>query len=130
MDKAQALYNFWSSFGLPAFDEQTVPDDIPEGLPADTWDHYITYETVMDSLGNAVPLTASLWYRSTAWDEITQKAQEIADYIGQGGVLVPYDGGSMWIVRGTPYAQRITDPNDDSIRRIYMNISAEYLSGD
>jgi hypothetical protein len=128
MDKAQALNSFWNSFGLPAFDEQTVPDEIPDGLPADTWEHYITYETITDSIGNSVPLTASLWYRSTAWDAITQKAEEISCYIGQGGALIHYEDGALWIVRGTPFANRMADPASDTTRRILLNITAEFLS--
>lgn len=119
MDKAQALNGFWSSFSLACYDEQTVPDEAV--LP------YITYETITDSLDNQLRLTGSLWYRSKSWEEITQKAQEIADYLGPGGVNLPYDGGSLWITRGTSFAQRIADPNDDGVRRIYININAEFL---
>ena len=116
IDKGQALYNFWATFGLPVYDEQTVPD---EAEPP-----YITYETITDSLGNSLPLTGSLWYRSNSWEDITKKAQQIANYIGQGGVNLAYDGGSLWITRGASFAQRIADPNDDGIRRIYININA------
>lgn len=30
--------------------------------------------------------------------------------------------------RGSPFAQRMSDPNDDMIRRIYINITAEFLT--
>ena len=119
MDKAQALNGFWSSFGLACYDEQTVPDNAV--LP------YITYETITDSLDNRLRLTGSLWYRSRSWEDITDKAQDIADYIGPGGVNLPYEGGSLWITRGLSFAQRIADPNDDGIRRIYLSINAEFL---
>lgn len=122
MTKEQALYRFWSGFGLPAYDEQTVPDD---AVPP-----YITYETNVDALDSTLALTGSLWYRTTSWEEITAKSKVIGDYIGRGGIVVPYTDGAVWITRRAPFAQRITDPNDDSIRRIYMSISAEYLSGD
>lgn len=119
MDKAQALHSFWSGFGLTAYDEQTVPDGAV--LP------YITYETITDSLDHQLRLTGSLWYRSRSWKDITDKAQAIADYIGPGGVNLPYEGGSLWITRGLSFAQRIADPNDDGIRRIYLSINAEFL---
>ena len=118
MDKAQALYQFWSNF-LPAYDENNVPDDAE--LP------YITYMTATDSLGYVVQLNGSIWYRSTRWDEITKKADEIAEYIGYGGKVVKLDDGYMWLTKGTPFAQRMRD-EDDSIRRIYINIQAEYLT--
>lgn len=119
MGEAEALNSFWSSFGLEAYDEQTVPDGAV--LP------YITYETITDSLGHPLRLTGSLWYRSRSWKDITDKAQDIADYIGPGGVNLPYEGGSLWITRGLSFAQRIADPNDDGIRRIYLSINAEFL---
>lgn len=122
MGKDEALYSFWESFDLPAYDEQTVPDDAREP--------YITYETELDSLESVVSLTGSLWYRSTSWEGISLKAQEIANHIGRGGVLIAYDNGALWITRGTPFAQRISEPSDDSVRRIYININAEFLGAD
>ena len=73
MDKDQALYTFWSSFGLPAYDETSVPDytEYP----------YITYSTSLSSLGNVVTLNASLWYYSTSWTDASNKAKEIAEYV-------------------------------------------------
>ena len=73
MDKAQALHSFWSSFGLPAYDEASVPsgDDTPQ-FP------YITYTVATDALDGSLPLVASLWYKSTSWRDITLKSEEIA----------------------------------------------------
>lgn len=118
MDKAQALYSLWSGFGLPAYDETRVPEDAP--FPR------ITYETVTDSFGQEVALTASLWYYSTSWKNITQKAAEISLDIGMGGKIIRTDTGAVWIKRGAPFAQRMGDSND-SVRRIVLNISAEFF---
>ena len=121
MDKAQALHHFWSSFGLPAYDVTTVPDDAKPP--------YITYNVATDSLDRVLPLSGTLWYRSTSWSEISAKAEEIADAIArQGFVIYPVDGGYLWIVKGTPFAQRLREENDDQLRRIYINITAEYLT--
>lgn len=119
MDKAQTLHSFYSSFGLPAYDENTVPDDAV--LP------YISYEVAEDSIGSPVYLSASLWYRSPSWAEITKKANEIGAYIGYGGRTFNYDDGLMWIQRGSPFMQRSAD-DDDTIRRMNLNISAEFIS--
>lgn len=119
MDKAQAIYNFWAGFALPAYDEtQVLPEDAP--LPR------ITYETATDSFGQEIALTASLWYYSTSWKDITQKAAEISQSIGMGGKIIRTDNGALWIKRGSPFAQRMGDSND-SIRRIVLNISAEFF---
>ena len=119
MNKIQTLNAFWSGFGLKAYDENSVPDDTP--LP------YITYETGDDNFGNLIALTASLWYRSSSWSEITAKEQEIADFITRGGRMLSFDGGSLWIQRASPWAQRMNEPSDDMIRRIVLNYTIEFL---
>lgn len=121
-DKAQALYQFWSSFGLDAYDESSVPT----GSNAPKFP-YVTYSVVTDNLGNEVGLTASLWYRSSSWAAISQKAEEIARRL-ENLPPIAIDGGYMWLKRGSPFAQRMSDPNDDMIRRIYINITAEFLT--
>lgn len=122
MDKAQAIDQFWGSFGLPAFDENSAYDTTIE-LP----DNYITYELQTANFGDSVALTASLWYRSTSWEGITQKADQIAARIGYGGLTIPVDGGYIWIKLGRPFAQRMA-VEQDSIRRIIMNIEVDFLT--
>lgn len=121
MDKAQALHSFWASFGLPAYDQLTVPDNAQ--MP------YITYSAVTDKIGTPVALTGSLWYRSTGWSDITHKADEISQYVNQHGHAVKKcDTGYLYITAGQPFAQRMSDDTDDMVRRIYINIMAEYLT--
>ena len=119
MNSAQRLYDFWSSFSLPAFDETLVQTGEP--IPR------ITYETSEGEFGTEIALTASLWYRSASWEEITQKAMEIESRIGRGGIILRTDKGALWIKKGTPFAQRMADSSDDGIRRIVLNISAEFI---
>lgn len=120
MDKAQALDNFWNSFGWSAYDENTVPDDAD--MPR------ITYSMASDSLGNAVSVAASLWDRSMSWAEITQKAEDISEYITKmHPSAVKIDNGRMYLTKGSPFAQRMADP-DDTIRRIYLNVNVEFFT--
>ena len=125
MDKEQALHKFWSGFGLTAYDENTVPDD----ALATNKGKYLTYNVATASLDEPTPLYANLWYKSSSWAEITVKANQMAEAIGRGGAIVPFDGGYIWICRGAPFSQRMPD-EDDTIRRIYINVMAEYLSAD
>lgn len=122
MNKAQAIHNFWSSFNLYAIDEQSAYDTRKD-LPS----KYISYELQTSNMGDSVALTASLWYRSNSWEEITQKADEIATYIGYGGRVLPIDNGFIWVKLGTPFAQRL-DAEKDSFRRIVLNIMVDFLS--
>ena len=119
MDRAQALHAFWSSFNLMAFDEQSAYDTTM-ALP----DNYITYEVQTSNVIDTVFLTASLWYKSTSWAAISQKADEIAEYIGYGGKVLPVADGYIWIKLGSPFAQRMA-VEQDNIRRIVMNISVD-----
>ena len=119
MDKSQALYSFWSGFGLVAYDENTVPDDAV--MP------YITYSSSTDSLDGTLSLYGSLWYKSFSWKEISKKTEEIAKFIYEM-TPIRIEGGYLWINKGTPFAQRMSDPSDDLIRRMYININAEFLT--
>lgn len=120
MDKSQVINNFWSSFNLPVYDENTVPDD---AVPP-----YITYSESTGTMDNLIVLNASLWYRSASWTEISRKSEEIAKAISYNGKILKFDDGYLYLCQGSPFSQRMADPSDDMIRRIYININAEFLS--
>lgn len=122
-DYAQALHQFWSSFEWPAYDSTTVP-----GKDSNPGDKRITYNVVQDEFLSDVSMAVSLWDRSYSWEDISKKSDEIYDAIGLGGVMLTYDDGHIWIRRGHPFAQRMSD-TDDAIRRIYLSIEAEYITG-
>lgn len=122
MTKAAAIYQFWSGFGLTAYEENTVPDDAT--FP------YITYQLVTDSFDREVPVTASLWYRSESWTAINAKTEEISQKISRGGKIIPCDGGAIWLKRGQPFAQSMVDKSDGLIKRKYLNITAEFMTAD
>lgn len=120
MNKEQALHSFWNSFGVNAYDETTVPDQEP--FP------YITYNMATDSLDNVVSLHADLWFKSNSWRGVTELSEAIAKRIKEKGfVTIPFDGGYIYLDSGSPFAQRVANPDDDSIKRIYINVQAEFL---
>ena len=121
MNKETALHSFWNSFGVPAYDETTVPNRKDRTYP------YITYNMATDSLGNVVSLHASLWFQSNSWVGVTNLKDAIAKRItGDRFETVKFDDGYIYIVGGTPFAQRVDD-EDDTIKRIYINAQAEFL---
>lgn len=127
MDKAQALNSFWNSFDCTAIDEQSAYDeDTMEDMSIDF--PYITYETATSNFDNEVALTANLWDKSTSWARITELADRIAEDIGYGGKILKLDNGYVWLKLRSPFAQRLPVDNNDNIRRILINITADYLT--
>lgn len=118
----EALYDFWSGFGWPAYDQYSVPDDA--SYP------YITYESAAGEFGQLVPITASLWDHSKSWAKVNAKADEIEAYItrmpnpeikgGRYRVFIDTDGGLK-------FAQSMDDPNDKDIRRKVLNVVFEFM---
>lgn len=124
MNKYQALQSFWESFGWAAYNENTVPDD---ALDKNN-NRYITYEAASDALGSELLLSASLWHRSNSWTTIHAKAAEILRYIEiEMPPSIPIDGGRMKVRKAEPYAQDSAD-DDDTIRRVRLNVYVEFLT--
>jgi hypothetical protein len=120
MTKEAALYDFYSGFGVPAYEENSVPDGAT--FP------YLTYQVATDDFyGGNVSLTASLWYRSTSWSAINAKTREIAKNLD---VILPCDDGAIWLTSGTPFAQNMADDSDKEIKRKLINITAQYITTD
>ncbi len=120
MTKDKALHAWLSQF-LSAYPASNVPDDA--GFPR------LTYDFVNGAWDSGeIALTVNIWYYTEGEAVPNAKAQEIAEAIGMGGVFVPYDGGAMWIKRGSPWCQNIADESDKNVKRRYINITVEYLS--
>ena len=129
MNKNQALASFWGQFGLTAYDETSVPHEDKTTGQAGATLPYITFEAETDSLGTVLTMSGSLWYRSPSWTEIDRKAAEIERTLKEYGYWIcNITGGYLKINAGEPFAVHMTEPNDDTIRRIKINIEAEFLT--
>ena len=121
LDGPQTIQAFFEGFIVPAYDENIVPEDA--SFPR------ITYAYAEGDFENPVAMAVSLWDRSYAWTRISALLGSVRNAIPQGGILLDYDGGKIWLKRGTPFAQRMSD-EDDAIRRIYINLEAEFLTAE
>lgn len=120
MTKAAAIYNFFSSFGIPAYPASSVPEEFEE--------KYLTYELRTDSFdAGDVPIAVNLWFHTTSEDEPNAMAQRLSEAIGRGGKALPCDGGYVWLKRGSPWCQSLSDGN---YKRRYINVTAEFLTAD
>lgn len=126
MTKEAALYNFWSGFEIPAYEENTVFAMAEAGkVPAFP---YLTYEVRTGSYGAVMPLTATLWYRSTTWTGINAKKAEIAARLEIGGIAVGCDDGFVRLYRSDNFASNLGDPSDDMVKKVVMNYTAEFFT--
>ena len=120
MDRWEAQYQFWNSFGVPAYEANSVPDIKNLTYP------YITYEAMAGGFDDTLSVTASIWDESTSW----QTADELTDTIERAIALmlpVRYDGGMYRVWKGTPFAQNMGDPDNDKIRRKVLNVNFEFM---
>lgn len=117
MDKLQALYQFWSSFGIPAYEETSVPDEAK--LP------YITYEVSVSSFDEPIPLSASVWTTNLA--DLSRKTDEISEHISKmNPPTIPIDGGRLRIVKRQPFGQEMSDDTNRKKKRMVLGITVEY----
>ena len=120
MTKGAALQAFFSQF-MDAYSASAVPDDVT--FP------YLTYELITSAWnGGEVGLTVNMWFRTTSEKEPNAAVDKLSKAIGLGGVFLHCDDGLIWLKRGSPWAQSLTDETDKTIKRRYINVTAEYLT--
>ena len=112
---------------LQACFERFLPSYAASAVPSDAEMPYLTYKLITSAWEEGeVGLTVNLWYYTTSESEPNAKAREISKALGLGGVQIPCDEGSIWLTRGSPWCQSLTDANDEQIKRRYLNITASY----
>lgn len=116
MDRYEAQFNFWSSFGVPAYEQNAVPDLKSVTFPC------ITYEAVATPWDGDAAVSASIWTRSTSWAAADALSDMIETAIKDGGQILHYTGGMIWITPETPFAQSMGDPDDDRIKRKLLSV--------
>lgn len=119
--KAAAIQGFLSGFGIPAYAAASVPDDASEP--------YLTYNLVDGAWGDAEQaMQVDIWYYGDGEAALNAKVQEISNAIGLSGTLLQCDAGCIWVKRGSPFAQAVTESTDDKMKRRYVNIDLEYFT--
>lgn len=109
---AAALKTFFSGFGLPAYAEDSVPDDV--ALP------YITYSMSVPEWNQRASLHAQVWDRTTSNTGIIRVADQITAAIGENGINIPVEGGYLIIWPESPLIQIMVDGD---YRSAYINLS-------
>lgn len=117
MTKADALYQFFNSFGIPAYATTDVPDDVT--FP------YLTYDLTLGAIEETTYPTVELWDYSTINVPINAKAQEIDDRC-KNGAVIRFDGGGAIIYSG-PWTG-LRDEVSPDIKRRRSNFTIQWVS--
>lgn len=110
---AEALYDFFSGFGIPAYAIGTVPKDVRAP--------YLVYDLVVPDLLQSMPFYAEVYYRSPRLDALNAKVDEIETAIGEG-VSLPTGAGCVRVYRGARFRQNRVFPGDPLYRVAYLNL--------
>ena len=118
-NKYQALHNFYSGFGVPAYEENSVPENAK--LP------YITYEVITSELAaQNVALSCQIWDKSNSLKNLNTLTESLSAALRNGAKL-QCDDGYIMLYRGEPFAQ--TRPSGEkTIKAKYINITADYIT--
>lgn len=125
MTKAEAIHNFWAGFGVPAYEEHSVPAYTDAAQTEPTVPPYITYQAaVSDFWGDSVPLTADIWDMSESWERVETLCSAISR------AVVPFcrltcDDGYILITKGSPFSQHV---GDDVYKRAYLNLYFTFIT--
>lgn len=124
MRKDKALYNWFQQFDIPFYPTTALPPAKEITFP------YGTYEPIFGRSGDTTNISVNLYYLTESEATPNAKADEIGDAIGMGGVIVECDEGAMWIRTGSPFSQGLLDPDNQNIKRRYIQISIEFLTNE
>ena len=120
-DVAKALYDFWSSFGLPAYPENNVPYSEDGVNPVDP--PYITYRITRPEWRTQVSTYARVWYKDTSYIAISNKVDQIESRIGEG-VMLPTESGFILLFKDLNFCQY--EPTEDSPLKVaYLSLIEE-----
>ena len=120
INTAKTLKTFFSSFGLPAYTLESVPDEVD--LP------YITYPLIEPEWNEQASIYCQVWYPKKKLADLLAKADEIVAAIGTMKEFVQ-DGGSGVLYPSTPLMQTLSDEQTQSVY-INLSINAYHMPGD
>lgn len=121
MNKYEALHRFYSSFGIKAYEENSVPDDIKaDDMP------YLTYDVLTSPFDvQNTALSCQIFFKSTTLTKINALTEKIYSAL-DGGAKLQCDTGYIILYPGTPFAQNVTT-GDKTVKAKYINISADFI---
>lgn len=119
-NRTAAIQEWLEGFGMPAYAAQAVP--------AGAAPPYLTFTPVSGAWGDGEQaVTVEVWRRTESEARANADAEAIGRALGLGGVMLPCDGGGMWVKRGSPFWQAV-DSGEPGVKRRYLNLSIENIT--
>lgn len=115
MTKTKALYEFFSSFGVDAYPNTSVPDGAV--FP------YLTYDVSMGDWGDINNIAVNLYYYTESEAQPMAKVEQIAKAIGYGGVQISCDDGTIWVTKGSPWCIAVPYEGNSGIKQRQLNMT-------
>ena len=116
MNRYEAQYTFWSSFGVPAYEENSVPDIKDIKYP------YITYPAIGAEVTAQTFINVSIYTRSSSLKKVTEIAEKVMKRFVEGGAEIRFTGGGFFLTAENTFIQIMGDPNDDLIKRAVLSL--------
>ena len=117
---ATALKTFFSGFGLPAYAESSVPENVQ--LP------YITYSQTQPEWNQKASMYARVWDKTKSNEGIIRKADQIAAAIGQEK-RIRLDGSGYLVIWPENDLIQIQTDGDYRYAYISLSINAYHMPG-
>ena len=123
IDIMEALYAFWSQFGVPAYAEDMVPDDAK--LP------FIRYSVAKAPAMDATIMTAYNYHNARLMGNVERArlADQIAEAIPEKGVkLQMNNGGFVVMYRNSDFQTPYKDPEDFNVIGVRTSVEVHFYS--
>lgn len=119
---AEALKTFFSGFQLPAYSQDSVPDDVQ--LP------YIQYLLNEPTWDEKATMYCMVWYRTKSNSVLLAKADEIMRTIGIAGKKIMLSDGGWLVIRLESNQAQVQVNGDERAAYINMSINAYHMPGE
>lgn len=113
LQTSKALYTFFSAFGIPAYVEDSVPNEVKAP--------YITYELAEPDWRGSASIHARVWYRDESFRAITAKVDEIRAALGEGA-SIPTESGAVYLWADDNWAQFQPMAGDYTLKCAYLSL--------
>lgn len=125
MTKYEALYSFFASFGMAAYEESSVPVYSDTAQTSEIRPPYITYQAAdADFWGGSVAITADIWDNSDSLTLCEDTARAISAAVLPFKKLACEDGYIL-ITKGSPFSQPVPD---DYFKRVSLNFWLTFVT--